>query len=99
MAATGDFPLNTTVEVPSGRGKVRFCGTTSFAAGKWVGIELFTPTGKNNGSVNGQEYFKCAMPCGVFVRPSQVKVISLPEDSPSPTSPVSIHVCSEGSLN
>ncbi|KAL5535863.1 hypothetical protein ACEPAF_3957 [Sanghuangporus sanghuang] len=87
MATAGDFPPNAIVEVPAGRGKVRFFGTTLFAGGKWVGIELFTPTGKNNGAVNGQEYFKCTMPHGVFVRPSQVKVISLPEDSASPMSP------------
>ncbi|KAL5476515.1 hypothetical protein ACEPAI_3372 [Sanghuangporus weigelae] len=48
--------------------------------------KLFTPTGKNNGAVNGQEYFKCSMPYGVFVRPSQVKVISLSEDTTSPMS-------------
>ncbi|KAL5533874.1 hypothetical protein ACEPAG_334 [Sanghuangporus baumii] len=96
MATAGDFPPNAIVEVPAGRGKVRFYGTTHFAGGKWVGIELFTPTGKNNGAVNGQEYFKCSMPYGVFVRPSQVKVISLPEDSTSPMSPVSFHI--SGSL-
>lgn len=51
---------------------VRFVGTTEFAPGTWVGLELDSPVGKNNGSVQGVEYFKCKVPgnYGVFVRPS-----------------------------
>lgn len=50
---------------------VRFIGNTQFAPGKWVGLELDTPTGKNNGTVQDVEYFKCRLPgtYGVFVRP------------------------------
>lgn len=65
------------VSVPPGVGVVRFIGSTSFAAGKWVGIELEEPKGKNDGSVAGVQYFSCRMNYGVFVRPSQVKVVSL----------------------
>lgn len=65
------------VEVPAGRGVVRFVGGTKFSSGKWVGIELSEPKGKNDGSVMGVTYFSCKMNYGVFVRASQVKVIDV----------------------
>ncbi|ORZ15434.1 hypothetical protein BCR41DRAFT_63116 [Lobosporangium transversale] len=34
-------------------GYLRFLGPTSFKSGTWAGIELDTPTGKNDGSVEG----------------------------------------------
>lgn len=71
--------LGSLVEVPAGRGTVRFAGATSFSAGKWIGIELFEGNGKNDGTVQGVKYFSCKPNYGVFVRPSQVKVISAPE--------------------
>ena len=52
----------------------RFVGTTDFAPGKWVGVELFEPRGKNNGFVNGKEYFRCPEQHGLFLRASQVQV-------------------------
>ncbi|KAJ2726364.1 hypothetical protein GGI07_000679 [Coemansia sp. Benny D115] len=63
------------VEVQGGRGIVRFSGTTDFGTGKWIGIELDSPQGKNDGSVQGKRYFECAMGHGIFVRSSQVKVV------------------------
>ncbi|GJJ08433.1 hypothetical protein Clacol_002649 [Clathrus columnatus] len=65
------------VEIPAGRGVVRFIGATQFSPGKWIGIELSEPKGKNDGSVMGVAYFSCKMNHGVFVRPSQVKVLEL----------------------
>lgn len=65
--------LGSIVEVPQGRGVVRFSGPTSFSTGKWVGIELYQPNGKNDGSVNGITYFTCKPNCGVFVRPTLIK--------------------------
>ena len=74
--SANDPPIGAVVDVPPGRGIVRFSGATQFAPGKWVGIELSEPKGKNDGSVQGVEYFKYQMLRGVFVRPSQVKVVS-----------------------
>lgn len=52
---------------------VRFSGPTLFATGIWIGLELFTADGKNDGSVNGERYFTCPPQHGLFVRPSQLK--------------------------
>ena len=83
MAPT-DIPLGAIVEIPVGRGVVRFSGSTDFAPGKWVGIELDEPSGKNDGTVQGVRYFTCKLPHGVFIRPSQVKVIATGSE-PTPT--------------
>lgn len=77
-----DPPLGALVEVTAGRGIVKFSGATSFSAGKWIGIELFESNGKNDGSINGIKYFNCKPQHGVFVRPSQVKVISATPEPP-----------------
>ena len=71
-----EIPLGALVDVPAGRGIVRFSGMTSFSPGKWVGIELFEPDGKNDGTVQGVKYFTCKPAYGIFVKPSQVKVIA-----------------------
>ncbi|KAJ6604970.1 dynein associated protein-domain-containing protein [Mycena sp. CBHHK59/15] len=72
MSAT-EVRLGTVVEVSVGRGVVRFAGATSFMAGKWIGIELYEPNGKNDGSVGGVAYFTCKQGYGIFVRASQIK--------------------------
>ncbi|KAJ2336269.1 hypothetical protein GGH91_005295, partial [Coemansia sp. RSA 2671] len=64
------------VEVQGGRGIVRFCGSTEFATGRWFGVELEGPYGKNDGSVKGKRYFECQPDYGVFVRSSQVKLLT-----------------------
>ncbi|TPX58768.1 hypothetical protein SpCBS45565_g07912 [Spizellomyces sp. 'palustris'] len=65
--------VGSVVEINGVNGKVHYAGTTSFATGLWVGIELEAPKGKNDGSVQGTRYFTCEMGYGVFVRPSQVR--------------------------
>lgn len=49
-------------------GVISFLGTTHFQPGMWVGVELDTPTGKNDGSVQGIPYFQCKPKHGIFVR-------------------------------
>lgn len=70
------------VELADGRrGIVRFIGQPHFAAGDWIGVELEDDTGKNDGSVQGERYFECAMGRGMFLRPSVVTVL---EQQPAP---------------
>jgi dynactin complex subunit len=40
------------------RGQVAYIGMTSFAVGKWVGVVLDEPKGKNNGTIKGNKYFE-----------------------------------------
>ncbi|KAF9357911.1 hypothetical protein BGX26_002849 [Mortierella sp. AD094] len=53
-------------------GYLRFVGTAEFKTGVWAGIELDTPTGKNDGSVNGVAYFTCRPKCGIFVLAAKI---------------------------
>ena len=46
--------------------------------GPWIGVALDEPSGKNNGSIDGVEYFKCAKKSGIFVRPERVEVGDFP---------------------
>mmetsp|Transcript_32602 Transcript_32602/g.51915 ORF Transcript_32602/g.51915 Transcript_32602/m.51915 type:complete len:1151 (-) Transcript_32602:38-3490(-) len=91
------FSVGEDVQVTGkGQGVVRFIGETEFAPGvTWVGVELSTPSGKNNGSVKGVEYFKCGENCGCFVRTDAVKPLksssrsSAGSRTPSPRSAAS----------
>ena len=70
---TATLEAGQTVQLQDGRkAVVRFVGGTSFAPGDWVGIELPSPTGKNDGSVQGARYFSCKSMHGMFVRPAAV---------------------------
>ncbi|XP_065833452.1 CAP-Gly domain-containing linker protein 4-like [Oscarella lobularis] len=55
-------------------GTLRFVGTTEFADGIWLGVELRKPSGKNDGSVKGKRYFTCKPNYGILVRPNRVTV-------------------------
>uniref|UniRef100_A0A915JGZ7 Dynactin subunit 1 n=1 Tax=Romanomermis culicivorax TaxID=13658 RepID=A0A915JGZ7_ROMCU len=55
-------------------GTVAYIGSTRFQPGKWVGVVLDEPKGKNNGTVQGEEYFKCDENFGLFVKPTQLKL-------------------------
>lgn len=39
------------------RGEIAYIGMTTFAAGKWAGVVLNEPKGKNNGTIQGTSYF------------------------------------------
>lgn len=60
---------------------VKFIGSTHFADGEWIGVELEEPTGKNDGAVQGERYFDCEQGYGMFIRPSAVSEIL---ETPSP---------------
>ncbi|XP_055528668.1 kinesin-like protein KIF13A isoform X2 [Wyeomyia smithii] len=49
-------------------GVIAFIGGTHFQGGTWIGVELDTPTGKNDGTVQGIQYFSCKPKHGIFVR-------------------------------
>ncbi|XP_054707616.1 CAP-Gly domain-containing linker protein 4-like [Uloborus diversus] len=55
-------------------GAVRYIGPVDFADGVWLGIELRTPKGKNDGTVQGKNYFTCRPGYGLLVRPNRVTV-------------------------
>lgn len=40
------------------RGEIAYVGMTSFAAGKWAGVILDEAKGRNNGTIQGNTYFK-----------------------------------------
>ncbi|XP_017784402.1 PREDICTED: dynactin subunit 1 isoform X2 [Nicrophorus vespilloides] len=75
------------------QGTVAFIGLTNFATGKWIGLVLDVPKGKNNGTVQGKQYFKCEDNFGMFVRAVQLahldehgKPIETPTEEPTPSS-------------
>ncbi|XP_035813538.1 dynactin subunit 1 isoform X3 [Amphiprion ocellaris] len=71
------------------RGTVAYIGTTLFASGKWVGVILDEPKGKNDGTVQGKRYFTCEENHGIFVRQSQIQVVEEGSGATSPDTPES----------
>lgn len=57
------------------KGKVAFVGNTNFSSGKWFGVILDEPKGKNNGCVQGKSYFTCPDNYGIFVRQTQLLIL------------------------
>lgn len=66
-------------------GTVAYVGATMFASGKWIGVILDEAKGKNDGTVQGKEYFKCPENHGIFVRQSQITVLEDVPSSPTPS--------------
>ncbi|XP_044146500.1 CAP-Gly domain-containing linker protein 4 isoform X4 [Bufo gargarizans] len=51
---------------------IRYIGPTDFAPGVWLGLELRSAKGKNDGSVGDKRYFHCKPNHGILVRPGRV---------------------------
>ncbi|XP_011338545.1 dynactin subunit 1 isoform X3 [Ooceraea biroi] len=79
------------VEVPvkECQGVIAYIGHPAFAPGKWIGVILDEPKGKNNGSVKGQVYFKCAENYGMFARQTQLILLDEAGNRTEPVSPSS----------
>lgn len=55
-------------------GVIRYIGPVHFEEGTWLGVELRSANGRNDGSVQGRRYFTCKPNHGLIVRPSKVTV-------------------------
>ena len=66
--------VGTRVVTKHGAGTIKFSGETKFASGDWLGVELDEATGKNQGAVQGVQYFETSANRGLFVKPNQVQV-------------------------
>jgi tubulin-folding cofactor B len=62
------------------RGTISYIGAVPEipGIGVWIGVTLDEPTGKNNGSTKGKQYFECGNNCGVFVRPERCEAGEFP---------------------
>ncbi|KAF5385794.1 hypothetical protein D9615_002454 [Tricholomella constricta] len=61
---------NVRIESLGYEGTLRYVGEIEGKLGLWAGVEFsggFSGKGKNNGTVNGIQYFSCPDNCGVFV--------------------------------
>ncbi|KAI4657745.1 uncharacterized protein J4E78_006133 [Alternaria triticimaculans] len=84
---TLNLKLGQTVETSGGvDGIVRYLGPIHVSEGRFVGIELPTADGKNDGSVRGERYFTCAPLHGLFIRDTSIVSI-LSEAAPAPAPP------------
>ncbi|KAI7865163.1 hypothetical protein BDF14DRAFT_1827860 [Spinellus fusiger] len=59
-------------------GKIKFIGSVEFSKGTWVGVELESRLGNSDGSVEGVRYFQTDAQRGVFVKPDDYKIITMP---------------------
>lgn len=76
--ANGEHPLELGDRVLfNGKyGVLAFLGVTQFAKGNWAGVILDSLEGKNNGSVNGVQYFECEPNRGLFAKQEKIKFVS-----------------------
>ncbi|XP_077981487.1 CAP-Gly domain-containing linker protein 3-like [Glandiceps talaboti] len=82
LTSSGEFRLQEgmSVYLNNELGIVRYLGPTHFADGVWLGVELRTAKGKNDGSIQGKRYFTCKPNHGLLVRPSRVSVRGIKGD-------------------
>ncbi|ORZ15240.1 hypothetical protein BCR42DRAFT_353419 [Absidia repens] len=59
-------------------GRIKYIGHVEFSKGTWVGVELESRLGQNDGSVDGVRYFQTDPQRGIFVKSDGFKLISGP---------------------
>ncbi|KAI8642358.1 hypothetical protein BD408DRAFT_387398 [Parasitella parasitica] len=62
------------------QGTIKYIGDVEFAKGTWVGVELESRLGNNDGSVDGKRYFETFPQRGVFVKIDDFKIIAPPSE-------------------
>ena len=62
-----EMNVGTEISLRGLKGVVRYVGDYHVKPGTWVGIELETPRGKNNGVIAGKKYFECEDKHGLFL--------------------------------
>ncbi|KNC53915.1 uncharacterized protein AMSG_09554 [Thecamonas trahens ATCC 50062] len=62
-------------------GTVCFVGKVHFATGRWVGLDLGKPIGRNSGTVEGVQYFTTERKHGLFVRESDCLLVKPAADA------------------
>ena len=62
-------------------GIVAYVGEVDFSGGVWVGVILDEAVGKNDGSMNGVQYFQCEPLHGIFFPLEQSKELHKPVSS------------------
>ncbi|KAJ6008372.1 hypothetical protein N7540_012348 [Penicillium herquei] len=85
-----DISPGSVITLTDGRqATVRFIGSTHFAVGDWIGVELTEATGKNDGAVQGERYFDCEAGFGMFIRPTAIGAVlqQAPRESKQTTRP------------
>ncbi|KAL1958024.1 hypothetical protein VTO42DRAFT_5236 [Malbranchea cinnamomea] len=92
MAPIDNIQIGDVVNVPGGMyGTVRFIGPVAGKQGRFAGIELapeFAGKGKNNGSVDGRQYFSTSAPAsGIFVPVNSSNKYLTKRDAPTPQTP------------
>lgn len=65
---SGWLTVGENIRFESKPGIIAYVGETEFAPGLWVGIALNSADGKNDGSINGIQYFECKPKHGLFVK-------------------------------
>ncbi|CAF3703629.1 unnamed protein product [Rotaria sp. Silwood1] len=71
------FRIGDRVSIHGASGTIVFIGSTHFAEGEWLGINLDEAQGKNDGSHGGIRYFETDANRGLFCRPDKVQRLSL----------------------
>lgn len=72
-SADDEFKTGETVVHENVECVVKYVGPIQDKQGEWIGLELPTPTGRNNGTHQGVSYFTAKDNYGLFVRPNTLQ--------------------------